>query len=238
MADKRRRPDEQQHNDFALNGWNFSYASAAISGLDSLLALSRRLADPYSPGEAQCRPFCVHGGVTRSLKPCACGSALVMGVPMHMPEAIFGSNHLTLTHAASGMAIRFSPEGALRSWARGSFEHGSRSVRVPDAARPAWRDNKLSAGALDVDWLFNCDDYIGDDVRLPAAAAAAAPADGGGEPREAAGRAAPEGSGWRAHSGDGIDWELLRRREPILWSCEAPLPEDCLHDQSQAASGE
>ena len=66
-----------------VNGWSFSCESSHISGNPGLLALSRELADPYVPaGEAAVHPFCVHGS-SRSLKPCMCGSALVMGINMH-----------------------------------------------------------------------------------------------------------------------------------------------------------
>ena len=89
-------------SEFAAEGWRFRSATGPISGASELLALARRLADPYTPGDTQSLPFCVHGA-TRSLKPCVCGSALVMGMRMHLPEAVFGSCSLTLTHEASGL---------------------------------------------------------------------------------------------------------------------------------------
>ena len=77
-----------------------------------LLALARRLADPYTPGDTQSLPFCVHGA-TRSLKPCVCGSALVMGVRMHLPEKVFGGSWVELSHAPSAVHLAFEPLAAL-----------------------------------------------------------------------------------------------------------------------------
>ena len=80
---------------FSHAGWEFRCVSAPISGVHKLLALGRQLASPYVDSEdaGAPLPFCVHGA-TRSLKPCTCGSALVMGVRMHMPDAVFGDNVL------------------------------------------------------------------------------------------------------------------------------------------------
>ena len=107
-----RRPPSE----YSYRGWRFRASTGPISGAPELLALGRRLTDPFSPGEESVAPFCVHGA-TRSLRPCVCGSALVMGVRMHLPEATFGANHLVLEHEASGIALGFTADGALRSWA-------------------------------------------------------------------------------------------------------------------------
>ena len=137
-------------------------------------------------------PFCVHGA-TRSLKPCTCGSALVMGVRMHMPDAVFGDNVLQLRHAASGVVVDFGALDALRAWARDSVEHGSRSVKAPPARLPQWEERMRSARratSTDVDWTFCCQDYIGEVHRAEAEA-------GGAEaphaPRVAPPRAGPMG---------------------------------------------
>ena len=103
---------DARHERFSHAGWEFRSSSGPISGVHELLALSRVLADPY-PGDGQPLPFCVHGA-TRSLKPCTCGSALVMGVRMHMPDAVFGDNVLQLRHAASGVVVDFGALDALR----------------------------------------------------------------------------------------------------------------------------
>ena len=156
-----------------VGGWSFSAESSHISGNPGLLALSRELSDPYVPVvEAAVHPFCVHGS-TRSLKPCMCGSALVMGVNMHLPEAVFGANHVTLKHLASGFTLRFDAADALRCWARDSIQHGSRDLRVPPAAAAAWRERMAVArqrSSVDVDWTFRCDSY-GPDGTLPTDAA-------------------------------------------------------------------
>ena len=116
---KPRHPRKPRDQTFSSRGWSFKATSLPIDGAPALLALGRRLADPYSAGDAQTNPFCVHGA-TRSLKPCMCGSALVMGVRMHLPEAVFGSNRLVIEHEASGFRLAFTAEGALRCWARDS----------------------------------------------------------------------------------------------------------------------
>ena len=169
-------------SEFAAEGWRFRSATGPISGASELLALARRLADPYTPGDAQSLPFCVHGA-THSLKPCVCGSALVMGVRMHLPEAVFGSCSLTLTHEASGLSITFSAEEALRCWARDSVEHGSRALRIPAAQLPAWRERMTAArmkAAVDYDWTYCCDDFHGAVERAAAADAVTTGGRGGG----------------------------------------------------------
>ena len=145
-------------------GWAFSSHTAPISGFSELLCLGRRLADPYAAGDVQSHPFCVHGA-SRSLKPCMCGSALVMGIRMHMPDAIWGANHVSLAHEASGLTVSFTAEGALLHWARDSVEHGSRDLRVPVANAAVWQERLRAAqkdASLDYDWTFRCDGYAGD----------------------------------------------------------------------------
>ena len=179
---------------FSHAGWEFRSVSAPISGVHKLLALGRQLANPYddSEGDGVPLPFCVHGA-TRSLKPCTCGSALVMGVRMHMPDAVFGDNVLQLRHAASGVVVDFGALDALRAWARDSVEQGSRSVKAPPARLPQWEERMRSARratSTDVDWTFCCQDYIGEVHRAEAEA-------GGAEapraPRVAPPRAGPMG---------------------------------------------
>jgi hypothetical protein len=179
---------------FAHAGWEFRSVSAPISGVHKLLALGRQLSSPYADneGDGAPLPFCVHGA-TRSLKPCTCGSALVMGVRMHMPDAVFGDNVLQLRHAASGVVVNFGALDALRARARDSVEQGSRSVKAPPARLPQWEERMRSARratSTDVDWTFCCHDYIGEVHRAEAEA-------GGAEapqaPRVAPPRAGPMG---------------------------------------------
>ena len=150
---------------YNLNGWEFCASKRPISGAHALLALGRRLADPYSAGDAQVSPFCVHGA-TRSLKPCMCGSALVMGVRMHLPEAVFGANRLVLSHQASGFTLAFTAEGALRAWARDSVVGDATSyAKCAPAELPIWRQRMHAASmrtSTAVDWTFCCGDYGGE----------------------------------------------------------------------------
>ena len=175
---------DARHERFSHAGWEFRTSSGPISGVHQLLALSRVLADPY-PGDGQPLPFCVHGA-TRSLKPCTCGSALVMGVRMHLPEAVFGNNLIEVTHAASGATVSFRVEDALLSWARDSIEHGSRSVKVPPARLPQWEERMKTArraSSVDVDWTFCCSDYNGESRNAPPAGAASGVAAGTAAPK-------------------------------------------------------
>lgn len=264
-----------------MGGWTFSASSGSIDGAPQLFSLGRRLADPYAPGDAQLLPFCVHGA-TRSLKPCMCGSALVMGVRMHLPEAVFGGNRLVVTHEASGFRLSFSAEGALRCWARDSVADDHLTSRVAPANLPAWRQ-RMEASAMRtstaVDWTFCCAAYAGDEAgvigasssadcahgvtsaqaasAMPAPTAPAAPVATSGvislqklrPAREASpgilgvrppaqadsgeDKAAVHLSSWHAHTGNGLDMDLLRQREDILWTADLPLYEDMLHDHGQ-----
>ena len=214
-------------------GWSFEEGTGTISGNSGLLSLGRRLSNPYSAGDTL--PFCVHGA-TRSLKPCTCGSALVMGVRMHLPEAVFGSNHLTISHE-SGLTITFTAEDALMHWARDSVEKGSRSLRVPAAGLPAWTERMDAAqmrSSTDVDWTFSCSDFAGTCGRRGSAAPPASRPLLGSlvlPVPVASDQAAPDAlpqDVWEAHHGSGLDKDgpagrLLRTPEPILWSAEVPL---------------
>ena len=251
-----------------ISGWRFEARTGGIDDPARLVALSRRLADPYTEGERQCRPFCVHGA-TRSLKPCLCGAALIMGVNCHMPEAVFGQNSLTVTHLESGTAFDFDAEGALRMWAQHSSERGSRSIRCVHGRLASWRNKMVSAQlrtSVDADWTFDCEGYSGN------ACVGGVGSIGSGEhtrpstPSISSGVDRPfvvsphqmqlsvvkstrsiraalrEEQGppcripleWRAHLGNGIDMELLKRREPILWHATVPLFRDDMHDQGQS----
>ncbi|KAL1521447.1 hypothetical protein AB1Y20_021111 [Prymnesium parvum] len=248
--------------DHVSSGWAFRSHSSHISGNAALLSLSRELSDPYAPpGEPPTHPFCVHGS-TRSLKPCMCGSALVMGVNMHLPDAVFGANHLTLSHLASGFTLRLDAAGALRAWARDSVARGSRQLRVPPAAAPAWRERMAAArgrSSVDVDWTFRCEEYAPDGEVGGGGAAPRAGAGEGGERGKGRGVAPPvvggthlislkpaeargaRGGGvqWRPHKGAALEPEseagmMLRRQDPILWSCDIPLYFDAMHDHGES----
>ena len=120
-----RAEDEREDSDgFEFKGWSFDSVRAPISGQPALVALGWRLSDPYAAAHGALAvngdhptPFCVHGA-SRSLKPCMCGSANVLGVPMHFPEALYLSNRLRLTHAQSVRAVAARGDMVARGFAR------------------------------------------------------------------------------------------------------------------------
>ena len=80
-----------------------------------------------------------------------------------LPEAIFGHNRLTVTHAASGRAFHFNAEGAISNWLRDSVAKGSGGVRVTSASLSSWKqvfDAEQKMRADDYDWTFSTD-YCG-----------------------------------------------------------------------------
>lgn len=170
--------------------WTFEATLAPIAARHKLLALARRLADPYAPGDTAPYPYCVKGA-TRSLKPCTCGSALVMGVKMHLPDATFADNHLTITHTPTKTTFTFRAEDALAHWARHSLEHGSRALRVAAAKLPAWERQLAEAekrSSIDYDWTFGVADYAG---RVTTSSASTAVATSAATSPACAARAAP-----------------------------------------------
>ena len=62
-----------------VGGWRIESSEDHILDSRELLLLSTRLGNPYQSQYEV--PFCVPGSLG-SLKPCSCGSALVMGVRM------------------------------------------------------------------------------------------------------------------------------------------------------------
>ncbi len=222
-------PRSLERSSIAHSGWEFQCVQAPIFSTNQLFLLGRQLANPHS-NTGDLIPFCVHGA-TRSLKPCTCGAALVMGVRMHMPESVFGDNLVELVHAQSGVRIRFTALAALRAWARSSIEKGSRSLRVPPGQLPQWKARLRAARAretIDYDWTFCCDDFVG-------TCESTGVSDGGNAQRETLGtifgqvgaqgvssQSTEPPPAWTAHTGEalaptGAAGTLLRRTEPIIW---------------------
>lgn len=130
-----------------------------------------------------------------------------LGSPLALPEMLFGSSHLTLTHEASGAQVRFSAESALAGWVRAdlpplqvSIAQGWKATRERDIAT-------ANASVITYDWTYTTD-YIGD-VR-----------DSTGGSLEAA----------FAATTTPIDRALLLARDPILFTEEVPLYESELDD--------
>lgn len=126
------------------------------------------------------------------------------------PEAIFGHSHVTVSHLASGLRIDFGTDDALASWLAGSLAHGSRGVKVAAAKMGTWEEKRATLGAdreaaADYDWTFQTE-CMG---------------------------SVTDGAVWTPHRGDGIDWSMLRRRDPILHFVDMPLYTDDLADNGE-----
>ena len=139
----------------AVNGWRIDANDSHILGARDLLLLSTKLGNPYQSSYEI--PFFVPGSLG-SLKPCSCGSALVMGVRMHLPEGVFGHNWLRLTHEASGVELRFDITGALMRWVLLSVEHGSGGLKVTAAREGGWVSKwPAMFQTQDYDWTYTTD---------------------------------------------------------------------------------
>ena len=138
-----------------VKGWRIETYDSHILGARDLLLLSTKLGNPYQSSFEI--PFFVPGSLG-SLKPCSCGSALVMGVRMHLPEGVFGHNWLQMTHEASGVTMRFDIAGALMRWVLLSVEHGSNGLKVTAAREGGWVSKWPSMfSTQDYDWTYTTD---------------------------------------------------------------------------------
>ena len=72
-----------------IDGCRFRSSSGRILSGEELRALARGVL-PNPHDTAQRQPWLVRGAVP-ALDACTCGSAVVYGVRMHMPEMVFGS---------------------------------------------------------------------------------------------------------------------------------------------------
>ena len=125
-----------------------------------------------------------------------------------LPEAIFASNRLTMTHEPTGTHLKFDADGALLGWLKNSLANGAGGVTIPAASLGSWKEKvekqtQQQTGDAnrrrEWDWTYSTE-YAGADTGA------------GGAPLS-----------WAAHEGAGIDMALLRRREPILFFAELPL---------------
>ena len=127
-----------------------------------------------------------------------------------LPEAIFANNRLVMTHVASKQSLTFDAEGCLTDWLKNSLKHGAGGLTIPAASLGSWKEKVQQqtgdSTRPDWDWTFT-NSYSG----------IGADADGGP-------------LAWAKHGGDGIDMQLLRKREPILFFADLPFYTDDLHD--------
>eukprot|EP00753_Platysulcus_tardus_P020579 PLAT8241.1.p1 GENE.PLAT8241.1~~PLAT8241.1.p1 ORF type:complete len:351 (-),score=112.10 PLAT8241.1:73-1104(-) len=128
-----------------------------------------------------------------------------------LPEMYFGSNEVALYHCDSGACIRWSAFAALSEC--------SADADIPKCAAAAkWEEAGRAEMAdmvqLKYDWTFSTS-FVGALSRLPPLGSDVA-----------------EGDALVVEETDErIDYELLKRRDPILWSTVNNLFEDELHDE-------
>jgi WD40 repeat protein len=224
-------------------GWRIEGSEGPILGLPGLLALSKKLGNPYQSEYPLA--FCVPGSLG-TLKPCSCGSALVMGVRMHLPEAVWGNNWVRLTHEASGTLLRFDTDGALLRWVLRSLKHGCGGIKVAVAKEGGWLTRyPAQYKTQDYDWTYSTD-YRGGAADMPtgegargAMARKDANDDAAGERdncgcgglAEHGGGAVCAGRQWQPSGPGNINMALLQDHDaPILFYRHLVLYEDFLHD--------
>lgn len=164
-----------------------------------------------------------------------------------LPEMLFAGNVVRLSHAASGVALEFNALDALCGCkiSRGSDGEPDRTLfKLPSAE--AWAKRRTMHGEEikewrdDYDWTYTT--LYGGSLRTRGAAEAGG-AGGAGKAEEAeegettsavdfAG--GDDGSGSGEEDGPGVDYDMLRARDPILYFDEASLFEDDLLDNGEA----
>merc|ERR1711988_1612576 len=128
-----------------------------------------------------------------------------------LPEMVFGSSGLQLLHIPTGLSFRFGAKEALQAWE----PDVNADVKVAYSERWEDRRNKSDKDimpASSYDWTFTSY-YKGTIVRPE---------------NENCGVAVP------AQDGEGIDYELLQRRDPILFFDEVELFHDELADNGDS----
>eukprot|EP00270_Netrium_digitus_P012633 TRINITY_DN4130_c0_g1_i1.p1 TRINITY_DN4130_c0_g1~~TRINITY_DN4130_c0_g1_i1.p1 ORF type:complete len:373 (+),score=100.00 TRINITY_DN4130_c0_g1_i1:54-1121(+) len=160
----------------------------------------------------------------------------------HLPEMMFGSSHLSLLHIPTGILLEYGAWDALRCWKKENLP----PVQIPAAAAWKRRSKPSESVVMDYDYTFTTPYRGSTHLLLPdgtdwsakshplqapliasaASASAVAPASAAVEediPVDAAELQWVECEG-------GIDWNLLRQQEDILFFSEVVLFEDELAD--------
>lgn len=162
----------------------------------------------------------------------ACGSVVVKGTPMQLPEILFGNNALELHHEPSGFLLQFDARGALEGWVKlftkGTFE----VIKVREARQ--WQTRLATpVRQQEYDWTWGTD-YAGSCCQK-----------GAGDENledgnlltslnkigEKIGQTAEATGEWVTCEPGGIDRQLLRdQSSPILMYDDVVLFEDFIHD--------
>mmetsp|Transcript_181 Transcript_181/g.524 ORF Transcript_181/g.524 Transcript_181/m.524 type:complete len:311 (-) Transcript_181:171-1103(-) len=165
----------------------------------------------------------------------------------NLPEQLFGSSFLRLTHQASGLALEFNAADALQRW------HEDNEPPVQVAIASTWQSTRKEAvakvAALHYDWTYSTS-YAGTLRHAPKRQTDGAPTVGtitqlsprrpavprfseatsdnsvSGAEQAAAEAQLPQ---WQT-SGDSLDMTLLTARDPIQFYAEVPLYESELDD--------
>mmetsp|Transcript_12162 Transcript_12162/g.19557 ORF Transcript_12162/g.19557 Transcript_12162/m.19557 type:complete len:342 (-) Transcript_12162:466-1491(-) len=173
------------------------------------------------------------------------GSIIANGNHLQLPEILFGNNHMEVFSESNGIQFQFDAVGSLRNWVA---RHASGEAEVPKVAEAAvWAEHaERDAGFKreEYDWTFGSrfegktSSLQGDTFRAEESDEEKKGADGrrGGEEEEEeeeplpCSSADPPRQRWAPAREGGIDWALLRARDPILYYDETTFYEDDLHD--------
>ena len=146
-----RRPAAKVAAPIAVNlecGWKLLSQSGKAYG-QGLARSSARAIRAAVSGHPE-RPWAVRGEVPLDDERSACGCTTIVfgGIPMKLPEKIFGDNWLEIQHVERKIAICFDSFGALCRWAQ-----LSRGI-VDDrrAGKPAWSGWTCNAADLHETW--------------------------------------------------------------------------------------
>lgn len=153
-------------------------------------------------------------------------SIVMNNVNMHFPEMIFGQDQLTLTDISSGLEINFNATDCLFLWANAHLGEVE-VVKVPQAwSRPQTteRHGDDNLHVMEYDWTFTTD-YCLTLQKQDGTRHIVGAIDCDTAKQQAACIEALE------HSG--IDVDMLKAREPILFYDEVSLFRDDLHDHGE-----
>jgi len=192
----------------SIFGWSFKSISQSILNGDQISDFCRKLA--VGQGE----------NVTAGT-----GSVVAKGSHMQLPEMLFGNSFLQVAHASSGFDLSFDALGSLRDWVSRHSKGLSDVIKVPEASVWSSHDVEQEFKHEEYNWTF--------ETRYEGKAQWTPSADVPGIPQE-------RGDGvpvpWEQSETGGIDWQLLQRKDTILYYNEVILFEDFLHDHGYAQS--
>ncbi|CAM9474528.1 unnamed protein product [Ectocarpus sp. 4 AP-2014] len=158
----------------------------------------------------------------------ACGSVVVKGTPMQLPEILFGNNALEFRHQESGFILQFEARAALKKWvdlfAEGAFE----VIKVREAQKWQTRTG-TPIRKQEYDWTWGTD-YAGSCRRQDVGVEYSENGDIL-QPLTRTGKDTETPVEWVACEPGGIDRQmLLDQSSPILMYDDVVLFEDFIHD--------